>query len=1150
MIRVLVAIALIGCGLPSAAAAAESVVNFEKYPDGTSISTQYRDTGGVGRGVIFGQNWQGEDTASLRPIVDDVGAGAAQSGGRVAEIPIPGGEFCAQRAWAEFESPKKYVRVYVGNYTTPAEMRLRTFDSMGNLLGEQAVTPSAAGAFRTPLEVQDPAGRIRYFVVRPTTMPDWGYISCDQARAAAIDDVTFDTPDPPGSGEPPEPPPQPDFDLAVISGLADGVATLRRSGLAVIKVRVNRVHGSKGPMTFHPELSPASASVSVSTEVDDESNPVVVTVRVKAFATAPADDYTLRVRAVPSEPGSSPGNAERSIDIPLRIIEDFDARVVGIEVTQAIQGRNGSGVNEPAFAPSTDPQQRTYGPYTGGFNSTYLAAGRKTYAFVYANLVPGSGSKASLPVLLHGSAKGKSLPGSPLVGAARTLTPGSGYVEAADRVGLGHDPYVFTLPPEWSKIRTVDLRAELLPPKIFTGSSVECSVPACATNNELTLTGVPFINTGRLRPYPIMMVENGKLGPSSTKTELALFKKTLPLRDDGLELPEGIPGCQDGLGNFVVDENGVGGEGYMGCINATGYIAAADDVKELQKNLRKKVLKMFPCSWAHRLVFNCAWDFPIGLMAGGAINGQASGELPLGSAVATVDRPFTSVAHEIGHLLGRRHASYCGGGGENKEKAELWPPDERGFIQGVGYRGGAFESVYSGGNLLYGLSHFDVSKIAIANEFFDYMSYCADDTDAWTSTRGWNKNLDFLKNYAIAAKKFAGASRGATTASAAADADARTLHVEATIDSSGATVIDGVWTVDGQPGGAGEETPYRLVVRDASGAQIAETPMFGWTVADSPYTELAAELPARSGGVAVPADIERLEVVRDGQAVAALARSANAPQVRFVRPRGGRVGTGRFTAVSWRASDADGDPLETVLDYSIDGGRSWRPLWSGPDAGGVRLASGMLGASRRARFRLRVSDGFDETVVVSRRFVAVGRRPAVSITSPMRGERLTSATRLYLSGEAWDDAPRRITGGRLAWYDGRRRIARGPQASVAGLRPGRHVIRLVARDRLGRRGSARVVVRVAGARPALIVRGAPRAVAKNARRVRLRLASTVPARLRLSGKNVIRSRHKLGRRARRVTVRVRPGTADLVVRAVLRASGRRGKATITIPRGG
>jgi hypothetical protein len=260
--------------------------------------------------------------------------------------------------------------------------------------------------------------------------------------------------------------------------------------------------------------------------------------------------------------------------------------------------------------------------------------------------------------------------------------------------------------------------------------------------------------------------------------------------------------------------------------------------------------------------------------------------------------------------------------------------------------------------------------------------------------------------------------------------------------------------------------------------------------------------------------------------------------------RGARVGRKRTTLVRWRATDADGDELSAKLDYSADDGHNWRPIYAGPNSGSARVPSEYFSGSRRARVRVRVSDGFNEGLARSGRFTAVGRRPQVVITSPVAGQRVVNHTALYLAGKAVDDAHRPLRGRRLQWFLGRKRLGRGSSISVLGLPPGRRTIRLVARDRRGRKASARVRVRVIGAAPQFLDVRAPRKLSPRARRLRLRVAATIPARLRIG-----RQRYRVGRRLKKLTVRVKRGRSPLVLKLRL-SSGRKGTVRkLLVPRG-
>ena len=148
-----------------------------------------------------------------------------------------------------------------------------------------------------------------------------------------------------------------------------------------------------------------------------------------------------------------------------------------------------------------------------------------------------------------------------------------------------------------------------------------------------------------------------------------------------------------------------------------------------------------------------------------------------------------------------------------------------------------------------------------------------------------------------------------------------------------------------------------------------------------------------------------------------------------------------------------------------------------------------------------------------------------------------------LSGEAFDDASQPITGRRLSWFAGKRRIGRGARLATADLAPGRQRIRLVARDRSGRKGSASVPVQVVATQPQLLSLSGPKRVKRGARTVTLQIAVSVRARLTANGRSFA-----VGRKSRRVRIPIRPGRQTLQVRLRLSAGGSRATVPLSFPR--
>ncbi len=167
-----------------------------------------------------------------------------------------------------------------------------------------------------------------------------------------------------------------------------------------------------------------------------------------------------------------------------------------------------------------------------------------------------------------------------------------------------------------------------------------------------------------------------------------------------------------------------------------------------------------------------------------------------------------------------------------------------------------------------------------------------------------------------------------------------------------------------------------------------------------------------------------------------------------------------MTVVSWHAKDDDRDALMAKVDYTMDNGQTWRPLFFGPNHNRAVLNSRLLPSATHARVRVRINDGFNETEVVSHEFQAKGAPPVVRIISPVAGTSLGSKASLYLSGTAADEQHAPITGSNLSWYAGSTLLGTGESISVSGLAPGATEIRLVARDSRGVTASRSVQITI------------------------------------------------------------------------------------------
>ena len=317
-----------------------------------------------------------------------------------------------------------------------------------------------------------------------------------------------------------------------------------------------------------------------------------------------------------------------------------------------------------------------------------------------------------------------------------------------------------------------------------------------------------------------------------------------------------------------------------------------------------------------------------------------------------------------------------------------------------------------------------------------------------------------------------------------------------------------------------EPSDFTLTARDARGQTVATVPM---TVTDGHVDHVGAADAIM--GTVPAAGVDSVAVKANGTVVATRTRPAHAPRVKLLAPRAGaRVGAGRTVLVRWRATNPEHLALTVAIDYSRDDGRSWRTIFLGPNVGRIRLSSFYFNASRRARLRIGVNDGFNQTLVVSRPFTALGAPPEVAILSPARQIHVAGSADIQLTGEAFDQDLRALRGRSLRWLDGPFRLGIGQQLSAGPLPPGKNDIRLVARDAAGRTAQATVTIVVRRVVLRFLRLTIPAHVSAHARSLTIAASSRLPATL-----TIARSTFKLAHKTKRLRIRIKPGRQPLLL---------------------
>ena len=126
-----------------------------------------------------------------------------------------------------------------------------------------------------------------------------------------------------------------------------------------------------------------------------------------------------------------------------------------------------------------------------------------------------------------------------------------------------------------------------------------------------------------------------------------------------------------------------------------------------------------------------------------------------------------------------------------------------------------------------------------------------------------------------------------------------------------------------------------------------------------------------------------------------------------------------------------------------------------------------------------------------------------------------------------------MKGRALTWFAGKRLLGHGTPLGLRGLPPGTRLVRLVVRDRFGRKATATVRVRMRVVRRASASSRSRHGRCRGGRSASvLQLSATAPATL-VVGKQ----RFAVGLRTRRVTIRLKPGKTPRLLRLVLVRSG-------------
>jgi hypothetical protein len=369
-----------------------------------------------------------------------------------------------------------------------------------------------------------------------------------------------------------------------------------------------------------------------------------------------------------------------------------------------------------------------------------------------------------------------------------------------------------------------------------------------------------------------------------------------------------------------------------------------------------------------------------------------------------------TLAHEIGHNLGRRHTCACGEGGCVNQ-----------------HPGGVLGA--------YGVNLDDPSAPVYLDPdtTYDLMTYCSPE---WISDITYEAFRDYF------------------VVPASGRIDQRVVESKEYLVGGG-YIVDGLVTMTRPfyrltyPSGTSDEPgegPYALELQDAGG-----TPLF------TRYFDNVGDTidPIEGMGyfrekVPWQADTARI-VIKEGQSVLHVTNvSANEPEVTLLSPNGGEFWPpyGEQT-VTWTGDDADGDPLRYALQYSPDGWNTWKAIATNLVGESYTLDAGRLAGSESAQIRVLASDGVNTGLDASDGvFTVEGKPPKVYIVYPQNGSVVPQGRLVVLEGASADLEDGPLTDDALfTWSSSLEgELGMGRELRFDDLRPGWHTITLEVAD--------------------------------------------------------------------------------------------------------
>lgn len=395
----------------------------------------------------------------------------------------------------------------------------------------------------------------------------------------------------------------------------------------------------------------------------------------------------------------------------------------------------------------------------------------------------------------------------------------------------------------------------------------------------------------------------------------------------------------------------------------------------------------------------------------------------------------TTLAHELGHSVGRHHVN-CGGP-DGIDTSYPYPTNQIDNVGAANHYG--FDAKF----------RIPFAPVAVR----DLMSYC---DPVWTSDYSWKAIFNRLASGVrdVANSQSAMALTGdvvlinGSVNTTNHTGELRYAWVYPTAAMSAGMLRQ--WSETAAQAAQSNAATYHVRLLNASNQVLVDQPVSlaesgdGYTVDKAFVTTVAAPT----------GPVVRIELLADTTVLASRSMGAAQPTVNLISPASGET-VGMSLTLQWQGSDPDsGDALLYNLQYTPDNGATWLSLTT--DYPGIVGTNTMLltlpinsvpgSLPNQARIRVAASDGYHTGLALSAPFTVSNRPPKAFIGTPMDGQTIAAGEPLVLTGMAMDAEDGALSGVNLQWKVNNLAVGTGLDVTINGLMPGSYSVALTASD--------------------------------------------------------------------------------------------------------